>query len=84
MDSVDFAAEHVEDFNFHAAAAALKLNFLPLYQERYDLIIPKEHHESARLKPLLQLLGDTDSYHIEIVRPSLEDVFVTCTGEGRQ
>jgi putative molybdopterin biosynthesis protein len=42
----------------HAAAAALKLDFLPLYQERYDLIIPKEHHESARLKPLLQLLGD--------------------------
>jgi ABC-2 type transport system ATP-binding protein len=33
---------------------------------------------------LQQLLGDTDSYHIEIVRPSLEDVFVTCTGEGRQ
>jgi putative molybdopterin biosynthesis protein len=44
----------------HAAAAALKLDFLPLYQERYDLIIPKEHHESARLKPLLQLLGDTE------------------------
>ena len=41
----------------HAAAAALKLDFLPLYQERYDLIIPKEHHESARLMPLLQLLG---------------------------
>lgn len=44
----------------HAAAAALKLDFLPLYQERYDLIIPKEHHESARLKPLLQLLGDPE------------------------
>ncbi len=44
----------------HAAAAALKLDFLPLYQERYDLIIPKEHHESARLIPLLQLLGDTE------------------------
>ena len=44
----------------HAAAAALKLDFLPLYQERYDLIIPKEHHESARLMPLLQLLGDSE------------------------
>ncbi len=44
----------------HAAAAALKLDFLPLYQERYDLIIPKEHHESARLMPLLQLLGDPE------------------------
>ncbi len=44
----------------HAAAAALKLDFLALYQERYDLIIPKEHHESARLMPLLQLLGDPE------------------------
>jgi len=44
----------------HAAAAALKLDFLPLYQERYDLIIPKEHHESTRLMPLLQLLGDPE------------------------
>ena len=44
----------------HAAAAALKLDFLPLYQERYDLIIPKEHHESARLMPLLQLLGNPE------------------------
>ncbi|MEA1976681.1 MAG: molybdopterin biosynthesis protein [Chloroflexota bacterium] len=44
----------------HAAAAALKLDFQPLYQERYDLIIPKEHHESALLMPLLQLLGDPE------------------------
>ncbi|TET98742.1 MAG: molybdopterin biosynthesis protein [Anaerolineales bacterium] len=44
----------------HAAAAALDLDFLPLFQERYDLIIPKEHHESAKLMPLLQLLGDPE------------------------
>jgi len=44
----------------HAAAAALDLDFLPLFKERYDLIIPKEHHESARLIPLLQLLGDSE------------------------
>lgn len=43
----------------HAAAAALDLDFLPLFQERYDLIIPKEHHESNKLMPLLQLLGDS-------------------------
>ena len=43
-----------------AAAAALNLDFLPLFQERYDLIIPKEYHESAKLRPLLQLLGDTE------------------------
>ena len=44
----------------HAAAAALNLDFLPLFQERYDLIIPKEHHESTKLMPLLQLLGDPE------------------------
>ena len=44
----------------HAAAAALKLDFLSLFQERYDLIIPKEHHQSTKLMPLLQLLGDSE------------------------
>ena len=44
----------------HAAAAALNLDFLPLFQERYDLIIPKEHHESTKLTPLLQLLDDSE------------------------
>ena len=44
----------------HAAAAALNLDFLPLFQERYDLIIPKEHYESIKLIPLLQLLGDPE------------------------
>ncbi len=44
----------------HAAAAALNLDFLPLSQERYDLIIPTEHHESNKLMPLLQLLGDSE------------------------
>ena len=44
----------------HAAAAALDLEFLPLFQERYDLIIPKEHYESAKLAPLLQILGDPE------------------------
>ncbi|MCJ7823742.1 MAG: hypothetical protein MUP44_02470 [Anaerolineales bacterium] len=44
----------------HAAAAALNLEFLPLFQERYDLIIPKEHHESTKLLPLLELLDDSN------------------------
>ena len=30
-----------------AAARALSLDFVPLLQERYDLIIPTEHYESA-------------------------------------
>jgi putative molybdopterin biosynthesis protein len=42
----------------HAAAQALELDFLPLYQERYDLVIPKAHAHSELLRPLLGLLGD--------------------------
>jgi putative molybdopterin biosynthesis protein len=42
----------------HAAASALGLDFLPLYQERYDLIIPKIHYESQLLMPLLDVLKD--------------------------
>jgi len=41
-----------------AAAQALDLDFIPLFQERYDLVIPKEHAESALLAPLFELLAD--------------------------
>lgn len=39
-----------------AAAQALDLDFIPLFQERYDLVIPQEHFESDLLAPLLDLL----------------------------
>ncbi len=39
-----------------AAAVALELDFLPLYSERYDLVIPKEHYQSDLLAPLLEIL----------------------------
>lgn len=41
-----------------AAARALDLDFEPLFKERYDLVIPREHYESALLRPLLDLLHD--------------------------
>ncbi len=41
-----------------AAAQALDLDFIPLFQERYDLVIPKEHAESVLLAPLFELLAD--------------------------
>jgi putative molybdopterin biosynthesis protein len=41
-----------------AAAHALNLDFVPLLQERYDLIIPTEHYESDLLQPLLALIRD--------------------------
>jgi len=39
-----------------AAARALDLDFVPLFVERYDLVIPQVHYESPRLRPLLDLL----------------------------
>jgi putative molybdopterin biosynthesis protein len=41
-----------------AAAQALDLEFIPLFQERYDLVIPKPFAESDLLAPLLELLAD--------------------------
>jgi putative molybdopterin biosynthesis protein len=40
----------------HAAAAALELDFIPLFRERYDLVIPRTHYASPLLEPLLQVL----------------------------
>ncbi|HNB51262.1 MAG TPA: molybdopterin biosynthesis protein [Anaerolineales bacterium] len=39
-----------------AAAQALGLDFLPLFQERYDLILPEAHYNSPLLAPLLEML----------------------------
>lgn len=40
-----------------AAALALDLDFVPLYQERYDLIIPAQYYDDPLLAPLLKLLN---------------------------
>jgi putative molybdopterin biosynthesis protein len=40
-----------------AAAQALDLDFLPLFQERYDLVIPKVHAESDLLAPLFDVIA---------------------------
>lgn len=39
-----------------AAAKALGLDFIPLFYERYDLVIPRCHLESPLLSPLLDLM----------------------------
>jgi putative molybdopterin biosynthesis protein len=41
-----------------AAAQALDLDFVPLYQERYDLVIPQQFYESRLLAPLFHTLQD--------------------------
>lgn len=50
-----------------AAARALDLDFEPLFKERYDLVIPREHYESALLRPLLDLLHDA-RFRAEVAR----------------
>jgi putative molybdopterin biosynthesis protein len=42
------------------AAAALDLEFIPLFEERYDLIIPEEHFADPKLAPLLSLLHNPE------------------------
>jgi putative molybdopterin biosynthesis protein len=41
-----------------AAARALKLDFVPLAHEQYDLVMTRETYESDRIRPLLDLLHD--------------------------
>ena len=43
-----------------AAARSCALDFLPLFRERYDLVIPKEHYRSRLLSPLLELIASED------------------------
>ena len=48
-----------------AAAAALKLDFLPLFSEQYDLVIPVEHYQSRLLEPMLEVLA-SDQFASEV------------------
>lgn len=41
-----------------AAAQALDLDFVPLYDEPYELVIPAEYYASELLAPLLEVLAD--------------------------
>jgi putative molybdopterin biosynthesis protein len=43
-----------------AAAQALDLDFQPLFQERYDLVVPKEYADSRLLEPLFNELHNSD------------------------
>ena len=49
-----------------AAARALELDFVPLLDERYDLVIPREHYESDLLQPILAIIrGDEFRREVE-------------------
>lgn len=50
-----------------AAARAMGLEFVPLFHERFDLVIPVEHYESALLQPLIELLHRQDKEFVQQV-----------------
>lgn len=50
-----------------AAAQALNLDFIPIAEERFDLIVPAESFESALLAPLIALLRRHDAAFSERV-----------------
>ncbi len=46
-----------------AAAQALALDFIPLFHEQYDLVIPKAHLEGDLLEPLFDLMYNENFRH---------------------
>ena len=50
-----------------AAARATGLDFVPLFHERFDLVIPVEHFESALLQPLLAVLRQQEKEFVQKV-----------------
>lgn len=55
-----------------AAANALELAFIPLFKERYDLVIPKIYLESDLMSPLVELLNNQDFREIVSVLPGYD------------
>lgn len=43
-----------------AAAQALELDFIPLFKERYDLVIPRDYYRSDLLAPLLDIMHEVE------------------------
>ncbi len=66
-----------------AAAHALGLDFIPLFEERYDLIIPQVHAADGLLAPLFDVLSDRTfrdavsslpGYNVEIMGTLIAEV----------
>jgi putative molybdopterin biosynthesis protein len=55
-----------------AAAQALELDFVPLYHERYELIIPEIYFDSPLLAPLFDVLGAQDFKNTVAAMPGYE------------
>ena len=55
-----------------AAAQALGLDFIPLFQERYELVIPEEFYTDPLLAPLFDVLGDQRFRHAVAALPGYD------------
>ncbi len=64
-----------------AAATALGLDFVPLYNEVYELVIPIEHYKSQLLQPILKAVSDK-VFHERIA--NLQGYDTSHMGEIRQ
>jgi putative molybdopterin biosynthesis protein len=56
----------------------LKLDFIPLFNERYDLIIPKVYVQSELLAPLFDLFSDNEFRKVVSEMPGYD---VSCMGQ---
>jgi putative molybdopterin biosynthesis protein len=45
-----------------AAAVALDLDFIPVAQERYDIILPMEHLDDPKVRAFLQTIRENDAF----------------------
>jgi putative molybdopterin biosynthesis protein len=45
-----------------AAAVALDLDFIPVAEERYDLIVPKAHIDDPKVSKLLDIIRTSDAF----------------------
>jgi putative molybdopterin biosynthesis protein len=60
-----------------AAAKAFNLGFIPLYQERYDLVIPMNHYKSGLISALLEIINSEEFKELVI---SIGGYDITQTG----
>lgn len=50
-----------------AAANALDLDFVPVAEERYDLIVPQAHKNDPKITAILDLIGNDRNFHTAIL-----------------
>jgi putative molybdopterin biosynthesis protein len=50
-----------------AAANALDIDFLPIAEERYDLLVPLQHQDDPKIATILDLIGNDRNFHTAIL-----------------